>query len=128
MAVESRFVPSMPTPTIPKRTRSLGAVGRAADAYKGLESRKTVRAATVAPAARAVVCKNSRREKRILFIKWALLWRRLQFSANWRCSDPIHHPLQCVSALFECQSSLMEGLVPPMPKAGAYRDKSHSWL
>jgi len=22
----------------------------------------------------------------------------------------------------------MEGLVPPMPKAGAYRDKSHSWL
>src|SRR6267154_4551217 len=67
MAVESRLVPSIPTPTIPKRTRSLGGIGRP-DACKGSESRKIVRAATLAPAARAVVCKNSRREKRILFI------------------------------------------------------------
>src|SRR5260370_38248757 len=67
MAVESRLVPSIPTPTIPKRTRSLGGIGRP-DACKGSESRERVRAATLAPAARAALGQNSVRGERILFI------------------------------------------------------------
>src|SRR5882672_470473 len=52
----------MPTPTIPKRTRSLGARICAA-ANSGGDSRK-VAAAKLTPAAPMVVCRNCRRETR----------------------------------------------------------------
>src|SRR5258706_4331027 len=71
MAVVRSPEPSMPTPTIPKRTRSLAATA-CGDANNGSESRKIEVAASVAPAAPAVVCKNSRREKRFLFIAISL--------------------------------------------------------
>src|SRR5882724_11805041 len=67
MAVVRSPEPSMPTPTIPKRTRSLAAAV-SCDANNGSESRKIDVAANVAPAAPAVVCKNSRREKLFLFM------------------------------------------------------------
>src|ERR1700722_9945477 len=57
----------MPTPTIPKRTRSLGATASAA-AGKDSDSRNMDPPANEAPATPAVVCRNSRREKRILLI------------------------------------------------------------
>src|SRR5258706_44192 len=71
MAVVRSPEPSMPTPTIPKRTRSLAATA-CGDANSRLKSRKTEFTARVASAAPAVVCKNSRREKRFLFIAISL--------------------------------------------------------
>src|SRR5216684_2553673 len=67
MAVVSRLLPSIPTPTIPKRTRSLAATGES-DANSGSAFRSMAFAASVAPAAPAVVCKNSRRENRSFFM------------------------------------------------------------
>src|ERR1700722_11833636 len=64
MDVASRLLPSIPTPTIPKRTRSLGAPG-AGDASKGAVFIRKALPARVAP---AVVCRNSRRENRLLFM------------------------------------------------------------
>src|SRR3954468_16760248 len=61
MAVDSRPVPSIPTPTIPKRTRSLA--GAAWDAAGiGSASKNFGPASKEAPAAPAVACKNARRE------------------------------------------------------------------
>src|SRR5690242_9512490 len=65
MAVDSKPVPSMPTPTIPKRTRLLGE----SLASIGSGERRTVLAAREAPAAPALVCRNSRRETRKFFMR-----------------------------------------------------------
>src|SRR6266849_2583804 len=67
MAVVRRLLPSIPTPTIPKRTRSLAATG-GVDANSGSEFRRMAFAASVAPAAPAAACKNSRRENRCFFM------------------------------------------------------------
>src|SRR5579863_1179359 len=61
MAIVSRPEPCMPTPIMPKRTRSLGATARRS---MGCASRKTVFEAIRPPAAAAAPpCKNARREK-----------------------------------------------------------------
>src|SRR5882724_7908202 len=52
----------MPTPTIPKRTLSLGEASRG-NAISGSGSSKMGRPASEAPATPALFCKNSRREK-----------------------------------------------------------------
>src|SRR5580700_2267419 len=68
MAVVSRPVPSIPTPTIPKRTLSLAPVKRGR-AISGSGSRRIVPPTSEAPATPALLCKNSRREKLDFVIK-----------------------------------------------------------
>jgi hypothetical protein len=68
MAVVNKPVPSIPTPTIPKRTRSLGAT-ESAEANSGSACNGITLAASEALATPADVCKNSRREKWIFFMR-----------------------------------------------------------
>src|ERR1035437_8306149 len=78
MAVVSRPEPSIPTPTIPKRTRSLGATACAAEGM-GSALRKSAPEIREAPAAPTVVCKKSRREISALFMTSILLqWIRIR--------------------------------------------------
>jgi len=57
----------MPTPIMPKRTRSLAGTG-AIDAMAGSGSRNMELLATSAPAAVTLDCRNSRRENREVMI------------------------------------------------------------
>ncbi len=72
IASASRPEPCMPIPIMPKRMRSLGATDCAAE-VEGWGSRTimfsafAVDAAKKLPAAAALVCRNSRREKSFLF-------------------------------------------------------------
>src|SRR5271167_270947 len=67
MEVASNPEPCMPTPIMPKRTRSLGAMD-CGKAKSGSGSSKMVLAARVAPAAPAVMPINLRREKCLSFM------------------------------------------------------------
>src|SRR6266850_4220903 len=78
IAVPSNPLPCMPIPIIPKRTRSLGGTGFG-EAAIGSGSSRTVRAATRAPAAVPLVCRNSRREK-CFVISPPIYWKSLENS------------------------------------------------
>src|SRR5579862_3952556 len=96
MAVVSSPEPSIPTPTIPKRTWSLGATDCDAEGI-GSPLRKLAPEIREAPAAPALVCKNSRREKSALSMVLIspLRFGRTCIDLPGRCHYKLlHRPLQ----------------------------------
>src|SRR2546430_13158942 len=112
MDVASRPLPCMPTPTIPNRTRSLGATRRTPSRL----------AAKEAPAAAALVSRNSRRDQFFLLIG---LSREVQVEPSKMGCEPEGRSEEHTSEL-QSQSNLVCRLL--LEKKKTYSAPHHIFL